>query len=179
MSGPSMTASSSPANRVQELIVSLDQAAFMARQLPATSDPALLHQIHSTLHHAHHSLSSFLAAPPPVPPPPPPRPSASAAAENSLSSATHNGSAAAEPMQVGEDEEAEEDSRSTSIDRVEERMRNCFIKNKRPKRPLSPSAAAEDEEERGLGGGGGLGGTGFDPYSTRRRALDLVYQFHG
>lgn len=156
--------------------MSLDQAAFMARQLPATSDPALLQQIHSILHHAHQSLSSFLSAPTTLPPPPPP--SASAGAENSLSSATHDGSAAAEPMQVGDDEEAEEDSRSTSIDRVEERMRNCFIKNKRPKRPLSPSAA-EDDDERGLRGGGGLGRMGYDPQSTRLRALDLVYKFHG
>jgi len=42
-------------------------------------------------------------------------------------------------MQVGDnvDGEAEENS-NAMIDQVEARMRNCFIKNKRPKWPLSP-----------------------------------------
>lgn len=55
-------------------------------------------------------------------------------------------------------------------------MRECFIKNKRPKRPLSPSSMAErgmvdDVDARGV--------NGFDPHGTRLRALDLMYQFHG
>ncbi|KAM2186927.1 hypothetical protein ACFX1S_029225 [Malus domestica] len=39
---------------------------------------------------------------------------------------------------------------------VEEQMRDCFIKNKRPKRRLSPSAAALAEERR-LNGDGFVG----------------------
>ncbi|XP_048141427.1 uncharacterized protein LOC125316637 [Rhodamnia argentea] len=159
---------------VAELIQSLEQATFMAKQLSSTADPAHLLHIHSSLHQSHLLLSSFLSSthflphlltPPPRPPAPP--------AENSFSSAT----GAAEPMQVGDDDggEAEENSKAT-IDRVEERMRNCFIKNKRPKRPLSPSSAAAAEEGRA---GGGDGFPGYDPHGTRLRALDLVYQFHG
>ncbi|KAK4787915.1 hypothetical protein SAY86_011748 [Trapa natans] len=178
-----LNGASSSTNRFQELTVSLDQAAFMARQLPTTSDPALLQQIHDILHHAHSSLSSFLSAPPLPPPPPPPPPllhPPSAAAENSLLSATHNGSAAAaELMQMNEGDETEEESRSTSIDHVEEKMRNCFIMSKRAKRPLSPSAAAVDEEERVLRSSSRMGMMAYDSQSKRLRALDLVYQFHG
>ncbi|KAB2597641.1 RNA-binding E3 ubiquitin-protein ligase MEX3C [Pyrus ussuriensis x Pyrus communis] len=62
---------------------------------------------------------------------------------------------------------------------VEEQMRDCFIKNKRPKRRLSPSAAALAEERR-LNGDGFLGSVkGFDPQGSKERALELVYQFHG
>ncbi|XP_030457442.1 uncharacterized protein LOC115678242 [Syzygium oleosum] len=161
---------------VAELIQSLEQATFMAKQLASAADPAHLLHIHSSLHQSQLLLSSFLSSSAhllPSPPPPPPAPPASAA-ENSFSSAT----GAAEPMQVGDDDgggEAEENSKAT-IDRVEERMRNCFIKNKRPKRPLSPSSAVAAEEGRA---GGGDGFPGYDPHGTRLRALDLVYQFHG
>ncbi|XP_039166854.1 uncharacterized protein LOC104443205 [Eucalyptus grandis] len=146
---------------VAELIQSLEQATFMAKQLASTADPTHLLHIHSSLHQSHLLLSSFLSSAP------------ASAAENSFSSAT----GAPEPMQVGDDDggEAEENSKAT-VDRVEERMRNCFIKNKRPKRPLSPSSAAAAEEGRG---GGGDGVPGYDPHGTRLRALDLVYQFHG
>ncbi|KAL3743460.1 hypothetical protein ACJRO7_018711 [Eucalyptus globulus] len=162
---------------VAELIQSLEQATFMAKQLASTADPTHLLHIHSSLHQSHLLLSSFLSSsahhhlllPPPNPPPAAP----ASAAENSFSSAT----GAPEPMQLGDDDggEAEENSKAT-VDRVEERMRNCFIKNKRPKRPLSPSSAAAAEEGRG---GGGDGVPGYDPHGTRLRALDLVYQFHG
>ncbi|XP_068314939.1 probable protein phosphatase 2C 58 [Pyrus communis] len=62
---------------------------------------------------------------------------------------------------------------------VEEQMRDCFIKNKRPKRRLSPSAAALAEERR-LNGDGFLGSVkSFDAQGSKERALELVYQFHG
>ncbi|XP_022759988.1 uncharacterized protein LOC111306361 [Durio zibethinus] len=172
-----------PAAAIQltELVFSLEQATQMAKQLPATSDPSYLSQIYSSLHHANHSLSSFLSATqtqcPPFPQPPLPL----VAAENSLSSATgaanEDGS---EPMQVGDDNEAEAEGNSkTSIDKVEERMRECFIMNKRAKRQLSPSSAAAAEERR-ISEDRFVGGVkGFDPLGDKLRALDLVYKFHG
>ncbi|KAL4382115.1 hypothetical protein HN51_005707 [Arachis hypogaea] len=164
-----------------ELIHSLEQATFMAKQLQSTTNPSHLLQIHTSLHHAHQNLSTFLSTlqfPPPPPPPP--------AAENSVSSA--NG-AAGEPMQMGDDDggggngddgvvDAEETSKCT-IEKVEEKMRDCFIKNKRAKRPLSPSAAAAIEEKR-LSDEGFVGRVkDYDPHAMKLRALDLVYQFHG
>lgn len=83
-------------------------------------------------------------------------------------------------MQIGDDDdevEAEENSKTT-IEKVEERLRDCFIKNKRPKRPLSPSSAAVAEERRLYENGFVGGAKGFDPHETKLRALDLVYQFH-
>ncbi|TQD73843.1 hypothetical protein C1H46_040620 [Malus baccata] len=66
-----------------------------------------------------------------------------------------------------------------TIDMVEEQMRDCFIKNKRPKKQLSPSAAALAEERR-LNRDGFVGSVkGFDPQGSKERALELVYQFHG
>ncbi|CAN1157563.1 hypothetical protein LINPERHAP2_LOCUS21624 [Linum perenne] len=86
-------------------------------------------------------------------------------------------------MQVGEDEAEEENSIAATITKVEEKMRDCFIKNKRPKRPLSPSSAALAEERRLTGDDGYASGTtaikeGFDPFETRVRALELIDQFH-
>ncbi|MED6172114.1 hypothetical protein PIB30_047077 [Stylosanthes scabra] len=171
----------SPHPPLPELIHSLEQATFMAKQLQSTTNPSHLLQIHTSLHHAHLHLSTFLSTlqfPPPPPPPP--------AAENSVSSA--NG-AAGEPMQMGDDDggggngddgvvDAEETSKCT-IEKVEEKMRDCFIKNKRAKRPLSPSAAAAIEEKR-LSEEGFVGRVkDYDPHAMRLRALDLVYQFHG
>ncbi|KAK3194901.1 hypothetical protein Dsin_026211 [Dipteronia sinensis] len=168
-----------------DLILSLEQATIMAKQLPTATDPTHQLQIYSFLHQAHNRLSSFLsnsqihaiASATPLPP-----------AENSLSSATGAAAAAAmvdensgggEPMQVGDDDEEEENNYKTRIDKVEERMRDCFIKNKRPKRPLSPSSVAVAEEKR-LSEDGFVGGVnGFDPHWAKLRALDLVYQFHG
>ncbi|KAM1406763.1 hypothetical protein ACFXTH_001399 [Malus domestica] len=66
-----------------------------------------------------------------------------------------------------------------TIDMVEEQMRDCFIKNKRPKKQLSPSVAALAEERR-LNRDGFVGSVkGFDPRGSKERALELVYQFHG
>ncbi|XP_027351627.1 uncharacterized protein LOC113862698 [Abrus precatorius] len=157
---------------IAELIMSLQQATYMAKQLSSTTNPTHLHQIHSSLYHAHRHLSSFLSTLPSPSPPP-------HAAENSLSSA--NG--AAEPMQVEDDAVGggadEETTSKCTIDKVEEKMRDCFIKNKRPKRPLSPSAAAVVEEKR-LSDDGFVGRVkDYDPHAMRLRALDLVYQFHG
>lgn len=159
---------------LQELVLSLEQATHMAKQLPTTTDPTHLFQIYTSLHQAHHHLATFLSTTQQFPPPP----SLPHAAENSLSSAT--GTADTDPMQVVDDdvEEAEENSKGT-IDKVEEKMRDCFIKNKRPKRPLSPSAVAVVEERRLYDDGFARGVKGFDPHATRLRALDLVYQFHG
>ncbi|KAI4356878.1 hypothetical protein L6164_000862 [Bauhinia variegata] len=159
-----------------DLILSLEQATFMAKQLPNTDDPTHLLQIYSSLHHAHQNLSNFLSKMGiPLPPP---------AAENSISSATgavrdENGN---DPMQVGDNDEVEveENSKVTStIEEVEDKMRECFIRNKRPKRPLSPSAAVAVEEQRLSGDGFAGRVTDFDPLATKLRALDLIYQFHG
>ncbi|KAG4922386.1 hypothetical protein JHK84_051227 [Glycine max] len=152
---------------IQDLIFSLQQATFMAKQLlpSSTNNPTHLHQIHSSLHHAHRHLSVFLAA---LPSPPP-------AAESSATDA--------EPMQVedGGDGDDEETTSKCIIDKVEEKMRHCFIKNKRPKRPLSPAAAAAAAEKRVVSEDGFVGrvsDSDYDPYAVRLRALDLVHQFH-
>ncbi|CAL5192607.1 unnamed protein product [Lathyrus oleraceus] len=156
---------------LSQLIVSLEQATFMAKQLSSSpssnsTDQIHLNQIHTSLHQAHHQLTAFLST---LQPPP--------AAENSVSSA--NGAA---PMQLGDDgeEDNDDDDEETSkctIDRVEEKLRECFIKNKRPKRPLSPSVVAQGDNRR-------LSDDGFvkdyDPHSSKmKKTLDLVYQFHG
>lgn len=160
-----------PPPPLADLILSLEQATHMAKQLPTISDPTYLLHIYSSLHQAHHHLSNFLSTPqfPQLQP------------QNSLSSATGN-----EPMQVGDGEDddfddgvGEGNSRAATIDMVEEQMRDCFIKNKRPKRRLSPSAAAVVEDRR-LNGDGFVGSVkGFDPHESKLRALELVYQFHG
>ncbi|XVE77053.1 hypothetical protein DITRI_Ditri13aG0031000 [Diplodiscus trichospermus] len=167
--------------KLMELVFSLEQATQMAKQLPTTSDSTYLLQIYSSLHQAHHSLTSILSAtesqfsiPQPPPPPPP-------VAENSISSATgaayEDGS---EPMQMGDENEAEaEENSKTSIDKVEERMRECFIKNKRAKRRLSPLTAAMVERSRIFEDKFVGDMKGFDLLDDKLRALDLVYQFHG
>lgn len=154
-----------------DLIVSLEQATLMAKQLPIITDPTHLLQIYSSLHQTHLHLSTFLSRTQF------PQTSLAPTAENSLSSAS--GAAADEngdvQMQAGDEEEH---SRGT-IERVEEKMRECFIKNKRPKRHLSPSEAAIVEERRLIDDGFVSVEKGFDPHASRLRALDLVYQFHG
>ncbi|KAL6965101.1 hypothetical protein U1Q18_036156 [Sarracenia purpurea var. burkii] len=174
-----------------ELVIALEQATLMAKQLPNTTDQSQINQISAALHSAHHHLSSFLfqAPPPSLPLAPPPPPSAAATAENSFSSAVGNrldfDDGEDEPMQVGDDddgggeEEAEaEQTSKTTIDGVEERMRGCFIQNKRHKRPLSPSSAAAAEQRRSYLARDSSA-LGFDPQGTKLRSLDLVYQFHG
>ncbi|KAK7394830.1 hypothetical protein VNO78_15370 [Psophocarpus tetragonolobus] len=137
----------------QDLILSLQQATFMAKQLPSTTNPTHLHQIHSSLHHAHRHLSAFLAAIPLLPPLP---------AEHSPSSA--------HPMQVEDDEE--------TIDRAEEKMKHYFIKNKN-KRPKWPLSAALAEEKRFFDNDSFYHSfRDYDPYAVRFKALDLLYQFH-
>nr|XP_004492687.1 uncharacterized protein LOC101489702 [Cicer arietinum] len=156
-----------PQSSLSELIISLEQATFMAKQLSSSSssnsnstNPTHLHQIHNSLHQAHHHLTAFLST---LQSPPPP--------ENSVSSA--NG---AVPMQLADDDDDEEETSKCTIDRVEQKLRDCFIKNKRPKRPLSPSTVAQVEEKR-------FSDDGFvkdyDSHAIKLRALDLVYQFHG
>ena len=167
---------------LQELVLTLEQATHMAKQLPATTDPTHLLQIYTSLHQAHHHLSNFLSKTHQQQFPPPPLPSLlplpHAAAENSVSSAT--GGADTDPMQLADDDGEDTEGNSKGIiEKVEEKMRDCFIKNKRPKRPLSPSAATMAEERRLYDDGFGRSVKGFDPYATRLRALDLVYQFHG
>lgn len=165
-----------------DLTAALEHADLMAKQLPSAADPSQLLQIHSALHSAHHRLSLFLSH---HHPPPPPFP------ENSVSSAVGGGeedgeTGGGEPMQV-EDEEEEQNSRAatSAVDKVAWRMRECFIQNKRPKRRLSPSAAAaeqrrsfDDEAERVGGAAAAAAAEEFDPFRTKLRSLDLIYQFH-
>ncbi|EXB96153.1 hypothetical protein L484_017001 [Morus notabilis] len=167
---PQKQASPSPSS-VAELIVSFEQAIMAAKQLPSTAVPSHLLQIHSSFQHVHNHLSAFLSRPQfPLPLLPP--------QENALSSAA----ATADPMQLGDDDEndngdVEQVNSRGIVDGVEEKMRNCFIKNKRRKRRLSASAL--EERTRFIDDGFGAVGEGFDPYATRLRALELVYQFHG
>ncbi|XP_062090225.1 uncharacterized protein LOC133796640 [Humulus lupulus] len=149
-----------------DLILSMEEAILAAKQLPTTADPTHLLQIYSSFHQSHKHLSTFLSKPQF------PQPLFATA------DAVVNGN---EPMQVGDDDydDVEQDNYRGTVDSVEEKMRDCFIKNKRPKRPLSPSAVAMAEERR-LNDDGFHGVIeGFDPYATRLRALNLVYQFHG
>ncbi|XP_073278351.1 uncharacterized protein [Primulina huaijiensis] len=153
---------------VQELVSSLEQATLMARRIPATADPYQLHQIRSTLLSAHRRLSLFLNQQPSPP-------------ANSVASAA--GVAGDDnDVQMG-DEEDEQNSRAATtstvaVDKVEERMRDCFIQNKRPKRALSPSAEQRRSwENEGLRDGAVV--AEYDPYTTKLRSLDLIYQFHG
>ncbi|XP_010479691.1 PREDICTED: uncharacterized protein LOC104758501 [Camelina sativa] len=139
--------------QVAELISSLEQATLMAQQIGTTSEQNQLLQISSSLHLAHQRLSVFLA-------------------DKSLSSV--------EPMQLGEEENelAAEEERDSAVEKVGEKMRECFIRNKRVKRPLSPSSAVVETsatEERSARDYG----FDFDPHATKLRALDLIYQFHG
>ncbi|XP_050235629.1 uncharacterized protein LOC126685735 [Mercurialis annua] len=164
-----------PPVELPELILSLEQATFMAKQLPITTDPNQHLEIYSFLHQAHWKLSSFISRPPQ------PLYASAAAPENSVSSATGADMAGGydgdEPMQVVDDDN--EENSKTSVDKVEEKMRGCFIKNKRAKRPLSPSSAAEDRRRLVDDDGDGRGLIDFDPHWTKLKALDLIYQFHG
>lgn len=154
-----------------ELVASLEQATLMARQLPTTASPTQLLHIYSSLQSAHDHLSSFLSQTLNRPPPPPP----AAAADNSFSSAVDGG--ADEPMQIADgDDEAEENSKTT-IESVEERMKDFSIRRKRLKRSLSPSLLAAAEQLHSYDGENN--GGGYDPKEVRLRSLDLVFQFHG
>ncbi|PSS11726.1 Zinc finger protein [Actinidia chinensis var. chinensis] len=147
---------------ISELIVALEKATLMAKQIPAaTTDPSQIIQIYATLHAAHYHLSSFLAhTSQPLPQP-------------SLLRGNSD-----EYMQFG-DEEVQ--NSTAAMDGVEEGMKDCFIQNKRLKRPLSPVAAAAVERRRSCEDElvKGSGAVEFEPQGTRLRALDLIYQFHG
>ncbi|PQM36787.1 uncharacterized protein Pyn_03919 [Prunus yedoensis var. nudiflora] len=52
-----------PPPPLADLILSLEQATHMAKQLPTISDPTYLLHIYSSLHQAHHHLSNFLSTP--------------------------------------------------------------------------------------------------------------------
>lgn len=88
--------------------------------------------------------------------------------ENSLSSATS----------AAFNDYGDESMHEGTIEMVEEKMKNCFIKNKRVKRVL-PSAGAMAEERRvHRDNRFGAAANGFDPDVERLRALDLVSKFH-
>lgn len=150
-----------PSPSPEELIKALDHAAQMAKQLPAaTFNPDHHRLIISSLYSAKLSLSSFLSLHHHHHP------------DNSVSSAD-------EPMmdEDGEDED-EHNSKDSSMEKMEEKMRDSlYIQNKRPKRPLSPSAERQglDVRERVRV----RVPSDFDPLGTRLRNLELVYQFHG
>lgn len=74
-------------------------------------------------------------------------------------------------MEGGEDDVVEEAEQNPTVDKVEERFKDCFIGNKRLKRQLSPASAEQRVYECN-------GYVEFDPYGTKMRALDLIYQFH-
>ncbi|KAJ0245359.1 hypothetical protein HA466_0188060 [Hirschfeldia incana] len=148
--------------QVAELIASLEQATLMSHQIGTTVERNQLLQISSSLRTAHHRLSALLLSTIPSPSPP---------SDNSVSSV--------DPMQLGEEEE--EDGEADAVEKVEEKMRECFIRNKRAKkRPLSPSSAVvetsatEERSSRDY-----YGQFDSDPNASKLRALDLIYQFHG
>lgn len=148
--------------QVAELIASLEQATLMSHQIGTAVDRNQLLQISSSLRTAHHRLSTLLLSTTPSP-----------ASDNSVSSV--------DPMQLGEGEAEEvEDERDSAVEKVEEKMRECFIRNKRAKRPLSPSSAVvetsatEERSSRDY-----YGQFDLDPNASKLRALDLIYQFHG
>lgn len=142
---------------ISNLIASLEQATQMAKQLQITSNPSHLLQIYSSLQSTNTHLSSFLFSHTPSPITP-----AIPTTENLQSD---------EPMEGGEDVEVEQADHNTTIDRVEERFKDCCIRNKRLKRQLSPASAEQRVYECS-------GNVEFDPYVTKMRALDLIYQFH-
>ncbi|XP_074263252.1 uncharacterized protein LOC141586046 [Silene latifolia] len=156
-----------PLQHLTELIQSLEQASHMAKQLPTTSDADHRRIIFSALNSAVASLSSFISV------------------HNSDDGGGENGGD--EPMMIADDgggggggEEEEMSSKDSTMEKVEEKMREfLYIQNKRPKRPLSPVAAAMAErqgfEERESVR---VPVAEFDPVETRLRNLDLVYQFH-
>ncbi|KAL1828562.1 hypothetical protein DCAR_0207800 [Daucus carota subsp. sativus] len=146
---------------ISNLIASLEQATQMAKQLQITSNPSHLVQIYSSLQSTNTHLSSFLSSHNPSPIIPSPA-SATATTQNLQSD---------EPMEGAEDDEVEEAEQNPTIERVEERFKDCFIGNKRLKRQLSPASAEQRVYECG-------GRVEFDPYGTKIRALDLIYQFH-
>ncbi|KZV57628.1 hypothetical protein F511_03088 [Dorcoceras hygrometricum] len=158
---------------VKELLSSLEQATLMAARIAATADPYQLHQIRSTLLSAHRRLSVFLNHQSPMP-------------ENSVASAVGVAGDDDNDVQMADEEDEQNSGAATTgtaaVDNVEERMRDCFIQNKRPKRALSPSAALVAEQWRSWENDVSRDDavvTEYDPYTAKLRTLDLIFQFHG
>ncbi|CAH8316438.1 unnamed protein product [Eruca vesicaria subsp. sativa] len=146
--------------QVAELISSLEKATLLSHQIGTAVERNQLLQISSSLRIAHHRLSTLLLS--------------TVSSDNSVSSV--------DPMQLGEGEgEAAEDERDSAVEKVEEKMRECFIRNKRAKRPLSPSSAVMETSATGEERSSRDYYYGFDldPNASKLRALDLIYQFHG
>ncbi|CAH1447962.1 unnamed protein product [Lactuca virosa] len=148
-----------------DLVNALEKATIMAKQLSSTATESA--KIYASLHAAHRQLSLFLSH-----------------AAKPSADVTDGDDA---PMEVADEEQQtvsgarEEDSKMAMIDSVEERMKNCFVqKNKRPKRPLSPTWLAAGEQKRLLEyeSESARVGIDYDPHITKLRALDLIYQFH-
>ncbi|CAF1923357.1 unnamed protein product [Brassica oleracea var. botrytis] len=148
---------------VAELIASLEQATLMSHQIGTAVERNQLLQISSSLRTAHHRLSTLLLSTVPSP-----------ASDNSVSSV--------DPMQLGEGEaEAMEDERDSAVEKVEEKMRECFIRNKRAKkRPLSPSSAVvetsatEERSSRDYY----YGQFDLDPNASKKTLINLGKQFY-
>ncbi|KAL7591435.1 hypothetical protein Lser_V15G31664 [Lactuca serriola] len=154
--------------KAADLVTALEKATLMAKQLPSTATATGSGNIYASLHAAHRQLSLFLLAHTA-------QPSADVTdGDDALMEVTD------EEQQVVEGAR-EEDSKMTLIDLVEERMKNCFVqKNKRPKRPLSPTSLAAGEKSRWLEyeSESARAGVDYDPLLMKLRALDLIYQFH-
>ncbi|KAF8380331.1 hypothetical protein HHK36_027815 [Tetracentron sinense] len=149
-----------------DLVAVLEQATLMAQHLPSTTDPSQIQQACSSLQNARHHLGAFLArfqSPEPH------------ADENSVSSAAVED----EPMQDGDDEAEAEGNSKFIMDKVEERMRNCVLQNKRRKLPLLPSSVPEADQRHSNDNELIQPFLGFDPQQTRSQSFDLVFQFHG
>ncbi|KAK9742896.1 hypothetical protein RND81_03G204000 [Saponaria officinalis] len=137
-------------SQLSQLIHSLEQATHMAKQLRSTSTADHhRHRIFSALNSANLSLSAFLSL---------------------HNSADIDGDG--ESMMIADDGGEEEEMMS--------KMREfLYIQNKRPKRPLSPSAAAAAErwsmEERESAR---VPVAAFGSLEEKMKNFDLVYQFH-
>ncbi|XP_042504277.1 uncharacterized protein LOC122081295 [Macadamia integrifolia] len=165
------------AQPLMELVASLEHATLMAKRLPSTTDHSQILQVCSSFQNAHNHLVSFLArfhSSQPL-----------LAGDNSVSSAFGED----EPMQVGDDEEIEAEAEgeveveveenSMTVNKVEERMRDFVLQNKRRKRRLSPSSIVPADQRPSYDNGSVLEQPSFDPREARQRSLDLVFQFHG
>ncbi|KMT00176.1 hypothetical protein BVRB_1g019940 [Beta vulgaris subsp. vulgaris] len=154
--------------QLNDLIQSLEQATLMAKQLPAISDSDQHRLILSSLSSAQLSLSSFLTLH-----------INNNYADNSVSCADVSDD---DPMVAVDDEDDDEEqiSKDSSMERVEEKMRDSLsIQNKRPKRPLSPSSVSALERRRIEERESVRVSPDFDPLGNRSRKIDLVFQFHG
>ncbi|KAI3913701.1 hypothetical protein MKW98_011762 [Papaver atlanticum] len=189
-----------PPPPLTELIISLEKATSMAKQLPNTIEQTQIFQIYSSLQNTQNQLTSFLSNFNSSQPQQPHLLQQPPQLENSVSSAIGGGGGGggdaddeAEPMQVGDDNEEEEDS-EFFIDKVEERMKNCVIHcNKRRKRNLSSPSSIQGFDQRiyyndTICNSNNNNSNGvvlvqgfedeFDPQATRLRSLELIYQFH-